>query len=184
MKEWSGYRTLSVLLLSAALAAGPVAAQGEGEGAPEEEVAEEGVAEEAGDEEAISPADEEEIEEDITGAGILVATLDGAGVPGGGDASATGRFRVEIDAGAGDYCYTLTVRGLRGVSGAVLGQGAAGEKGKVLFDLQVTGQDGDLCRGGVPSEIKPILDNPSRYYVQVASSALPDGAIRGQLRGQ
>ena len=142
------------MVLAGAGASGPVLAQDDGSG---------------------------EDEEEITGAGTLTAALAAAGVPGGGDAAGSGSFKVDVDAGAGDYCYVLTVRGLRGASKAQLREGAAGEGGKAVFDLEVTGANGDLCRGGDPKVLKAMLDNPAGYYVQVASTAKPDGAIRGQL---
>jgi|GEM_PF-1488772 len=166
-------KAFCVLLFAGVLATAPVLAQdGEeavGEAAPVPE-----------DAAAAAPAEDEE----ITGSGVLVASLAGSGIPDGGDAAATGTFRVELDAGAGDYCYVLAVKGLRGAASAQLGEAPAGEKGSRVLELEVTGAGGDLCRGGDPEVLKRILDDPAAYYVQVASTAQPNGAIRGQLGRQ
>lgn len=111
----------------------------------------------------------------------LSATLAGANEPGGGAAGASGRFAVEIDATAGDFCYVLAVSKLGKSSGAHVQKGASGATGPAVLALDVTGEGGDMCIAVEPDKLKEILADPATFYVNVDTPAFPDGAIRGQL---
>lgn len=111
----------------------------------------------------------------------LVATLTGANEPAGGDTNGTGSFSVEIDSEAGDFCYLLSVSGIGRATGAHLHSGAAGTSGEALIPLEVTGPNMDMCAAIEPDKLRPILENPGNYYINVHTAANPDGAIRGQL---
>jgi len=108
----------------------------------------------------------------------LVATLNGANQPGGGDADGTGTFSAEIDADAGDFCYTLTADKVDKVTMAHVHTGAAGANGPPVVTLEL---GSDLCVAVEPDVLKAILAAPDGYYVNVHNAAYPAGAIRGQL---
>lgn len=111
----------------------------------------------------------------------LAATLTGANEPAGGDTNGTGSFSVEIDSEAGDFCYLLSASGIGRPTGAHLHSGAAGTTGEALIPLEVTGPSMDMCAAIEPDKLRPILDNPGNYYINVHTAANPEGAVRGQL---
>ena len=108
----------------------------------------------------------------------LVATLSGANEPGGGDADGTGAFTVEIDADAGDFCYTLTADKVDKVTMAHVHTGAAGVNGPPVVTLEL---GSDICVAVEPDVLKPIVADADGYYVNVHNAAYPGGAVRGQL---
>jgi hypothetical protein len=108
----------------------------------------------------------------------LVATLNGANEPAGGDADGTGTFEVEIDAAEGGLCYTLTADKIDPATAAHVHTGAAGVNGPPVVNLSVgTNQ----CIAAKPEVLKSIVAAPAGYYVNVHNAAYPGGAIRGQL---
>lgn len=111
----------------------------------------------------------------------LEVEMSGAEVPGGGDPDGSATFKAEFDTEYGDLCYTVTVSRVTGAQGVHIHEAAAGETGKSIIDLQITGRDGDLCRANQPELLTAILDKPWDYYIDVHSAANPDGAVRGQL---
>lgn len=111
----------------------------------------------------------------------LNSTLAGANEPAGGDAKGSGKLTAEVDADTGDFCYTLTARGMGAPTAAHVHSGAAGVEGPPVITLQVTGDSGDECVAVEPEALKPILAAPANFYVNVHSAAFPKGAIRGQL---
>ena len=111
----------------------------------------------------------------------LTAALNGENETATGHADGTGSFSAEIDAEAGDLCYTLAVDGLDNISGAHIHSGAAGTDGPVVTPLEVTGEDLDECIAMEPDALKAITAAPGDYYVNVHTTEFPAGAIRGQL---
>lgn len=109
----------------------------------------------------------------------LVATLNGANEPAGGEAKGSGTFTVEVDADAGDFCYTLTAKGVGAVTAAHVHTGAAGANGPPVVTIAVAD---DECIAAEPDVLRPIVANPAGYYVNVHTAAFPAGAIRGQLQ--
>lgn len=137
----------------------------------------------AGDAPGEGSADDEGL-----GDALLVSDLDGASeVPGPGDPAATGRFEAELHDGV--LCVDMAVSGLgAAVSGAHLHEGAAGDAGPVIVDIgSPTAADGDpvrwvdACTEVGDDVIQKIADAPERVYVNVHTTAHPDGAVRGQL---
>ncbi|MET0587635.1 MAG: CHRD domain-containing protein [Novosphingobium sp.] len=109
---------------------------------------------------------------------VLVATLNGANEPAGGDADGTGSFEMEVDPAEGGICYTLKAEGIDPATAAHIHTGAAGVNGPPVVTLSVgSGQ----CIAAKPEVLKPIVAAPAGYYVNVHNAAYPGGAIRGQL---
>lgn len=109
---------------------------------------------------------------------MLVAALDGASEPDGGDADGTGTFQAEVDPEAGDICYTLAADKIEPATMAHIHTGAAGASGPPVVTLEL-GED--LCVAAEPDVLKPIVAAPQDYYVNIHNAAYPKGAIRGQL---
>lgn len=106
----------------------------------------------------------------------LTSTLSGAGA----DTDGTGAFAAEVDADAGDFCYTLTVAKIAKPTMAHVHTGAAGTNGPPVITVDVTGTT-DECVAVEPDVLKAIVANPAGYYVNVHTADFPAGAIRGQL---
>lgn len=109
----------------------------------------------------------------------LGATLTGAAEPGGGDADGSGTFVVEIDADAGDFCYTVTSAKIAAPTMAHVHTGAAGVNGAPVITIDPKGND--HCVAVEPDVLKPIVATPDAYYVNIHNAEFPGGAIRGQL---
>ncbi len=108
----------------------------------------------------------------------LVSTLNGASEPAGGDADGAGTFSVEIDADAGDFCYTLTASKIARATMAHVHSGAAGANGPPVVTVDVAS---DMCIAVDPEKLKAMIAAPGDYYVNVHNAEFPAGAIRGQL---
>lgn len=109
---------------------------------------------------------------------ILTATLNGANETGGGDADGSGSFTAEVDADAGDFCYTLKVAGIEPATMAHVHAGAAGANGPPVITVEVAE---DTCLAVEPEKLAPILAKPEDFYVNVHNAPFPAGAVRGQL---
>lgn len=108
----------------------------------------------------------------------LTASLTGAAETAGGDADGKGAFTVEVDAETGDFCYSLSASQIDQAMAAHVHSGAAGTDGPPVVSLSMTS---DECIAVEPSVLKPIVENPAGYYVNVHTAAYPKGAVRGQL---
>ena len=109
----------------------------------------------------------------------LGATLSGANQPEGGDTDGAGTFEVEIDADAGDFCYTVTSTKIAAPTAAHIHTGAAGANGAPVVTIDPKGNDD--CLAVEPDVLKPIVANPAGFYVNLHTADFPGGAIRGQL---
>lgn len=112
----------------------------------------------------------------------LVAVLTGDQVvpgPGSPD-TASGSAQVVIDTAAGSMCWTIWWDGIdEPISGAIrAGQpGEAGAPAVALADPLAGG-----CLDALDAAtLAAIVADPSAYYLELATTAYPDGAIRGQL---
>ncbi len=108
----------------------------------------------------------------------LGATLTGAA---GGDPDGTGAFAAEVDADAGDFCYTLTAAKIAKPTMAHVHTGAEGTNGPPVITIDITGAGDDECVAVEPDVLKAIVAAPAGYYVNVHTADFPAGAIRGQL---
>lgn len=109
---------------------------------------------------------------------VMTASLTGAQETGGGDADGTGSFTAEVDADAGDFCYTLTVDKLGKFTAAHVHSGAAGADGPPVVTIILAE---DNCAAVEPDVLRPIVAAPGNYYVNVHTEDFPKGAARGQL---
>jgi hypothetical protein len=116
----------------------------------------------------------------------LFAVLTGAKEPGGGDPNGRGSFTAIVD--GNQLCYGLTNRNIEDPGAAHIHRGRSGVAGDVVVPLQQpsSGDPGASsdCVRVARSLAQAILANPNRYYVNVHTAGLPDGAIRGQLFGR
>jgi hypothetical protein len=117
---------------------------------------------------------------------VLVAELDGGSeVPGPGDPAGTGSFTggIVMNEAAGELCYVLEVADLSSeVTAAHIHRGPEGEAGDIHVELTPPiGGPVDECITLNATELVPLMDDPSQFYVNVHSQGHPDGAVRGQL---
>lgn len=110
------------------------------------------------------------------------ATLSGSNVPGGGDRDGWGRLRFEIDNTTHRLCADLEVRSIAEVTSAQIYRGREGEPGEPVARLERPRDDDSYdCKQIGTDLAQEIQSNPSAFYVSVATSDYPNGAIRGQL---
>ncbi len=104
---------------------------------------------------------------------------------GKGDPDATGLALLQLH-GNGKLCYVIRVRGVDGtVDAAHLHAGRPGKNGPVSAALTPPTWAGSVatCTQLSGKLARRLRDDPGRYYLNVHSSAHPDGALRGQLHG-
>ena len=115
------------------------------------------------------------------GPNLLTAS---AVVPGPGDATATGTFKVTV--GRNDIAFEVDVDNLAGVIQTIgIYRGAVGYSGPMVVRLSPSpiGIPGLLGHVPVSPELaREISRNPSAFYMEVRSSVYPSGALRGQLQ--
>jgi hypothetical protein len=117
----------------------------------------------------------------------LVAYLAGTSeLPAGtGDPDATGVALANIKPGSGNICYVIRVRKVDGsVDGVHLHAGRVGQEGPAVAHLDPPMVSGAVaaCTWIGKKLAAKIRKSPHKYYVNVHSTAFPDGALRGQLR--
>jgi hypothetical protein len=113
-------------------------------------------------------------------------TLSGATeVPGPGDPDGTGAFKMTVNPGKGEICYTLTWSGIDGATAAHIHRAPVGEAGPVVVPLEVSDSDSSSndCVTIDRELAREILQNPEMFYVNVHNIAYPSGALRAQLSG-
>ena len=96
--------------------------------------------------------------------------------------SGAGTITVVVDPPKGTACYIMNVAGLADVTAAHIHTGGPGESGAPVVTLAAptNGTSGGCVP--VTAEVSAaLLANPGGYYVNVHTSAFPNGAIRGQL---
>lgn len=113
------------------------------------------------------------------------ATLTGGGVAGAGDPDGYATAEVTITDELNGICYDINdVRNLGTITGAHIHRGAAGTNGPVVLAF-TRANEGGFKNCVARSEWKEdmIENNPQMFYVQIHTTDYPNGAIRGQLRG-
>ncbi len=96
---------------------------------------------------------------------------------------ASGEAEVTLNQGRGRICVEIEAEDLAGdVVAGHIHVGAAGVNGGVVVDLGVDSAEFEACIGGVDADlIRDIRNNPQNYYINIHTTAVPSGEIRGQL---
>ncbi|MFO7654683.1 MAG: CHRD domain-containing protein [Candidatus Krumholzibacteriia bacterium] len=108
----------------------------------------------------------------------FVAGLDGTEVVPPTPVTGTGHAALFLNAAQTEVAYYLEYQGLVDVTGAHLHIGAFGENGPVVFPLE-SGQSVTGTWMPTATEVEALF--LGNIYVQVHTSAFPNGAIRGQF---
>ena len=115
---------------------------------------------------------------------LLTGSLLPAGeVPGPGDPDGTGEFSGFFDQAGGKLCFDLGVGSLDRITAQHIHAGAAQVAGPPVITLPTP--DGTHSEGCIDVDralIGQIIANPGNYYVNVHTTAYPQGAIRSQLQ--
>ena len=96
---------------------------------------------------------------------------------------AEGEAEVELDPRRGRVCVEIEADELAGdVVAGHIHVGPAGVNGGVVVNLGVDSAEFEDCVDGIdPGLLRAIARNPSGYYVNIHTTAVPSGEIRGQL---
>jgi len=116
----------------------------------------------------------------------LAVTMTGVqAVPGPGDPAMTGRGQVRVNTRTGELCWDIYARGGTAASAAQIRRGAAGSTGPVAVQLSPPDAAGHSqgCATLDAGTVRAMSVQPYNFYVNVDSAAFPNGAARGQLRG-
>lgn len=100
------------------------------------------------------------------------------------DEDGTGTATVVLDPEAGTACWDITLENVDPITVSHIHVGAEGMNGGVVVDLDLDGFEGSSegCNDAAdPDTLQEIIDDPAGFYVNVHTTDLPGGAIRGQL---
>lgn len=102
----------------------------------------------------------------------------GAGAMSG---SVKGSFTTDV--AKNTLCYSITNKGIKGISGIHIHVGAAGVDGDVAvaLDPMKIGKKSSTCVKVAAKVLADIAANPSMYYFNAHNATYPNGAVRGQL---
>lgn len=111
------------------------------------------------------------------------AVLTGGNEVGGGDPDAAGRAEISVSDGFGQVCWELKdLTGLDPITAAHIHFGRAGTNGPPVFPLEKSNEGRwQGCKNGAEWTQNWLQGNPADFYVNVHTTAYPNGAIRGQL---
>lgn len=111
----------------------------------------------------------------------FTANLSGSNEVPAGDAGATGKATVTVDASSGEVCAKVT-SSVTDAAAMHIHKGASGANGAVVVTLDVKSINGDsICAKGTAAVAGDITADPAGYYVNIHTPAAPGGAVRGQL---
>lgn len=119
---------------------------------------------------------------DVGGRPFYAVLTGAAEIPGPGDPDGGGAARITINPGKSEVCWELTAEDIGTATAAHIHEGSLTEAGPIVVTLSApTGGAASGCRSVDSAEVAEILADPAGYYVNVHSTDLPAGAIRGQL---
>lgn len=103
-----------------------------------------------------------------------------------GDRNGRGTATVIAAPGAGKLCFAITVDNIDNPVAAHVHNAPAGKNGPIVVTLVAPGSGEPGAAGGCVSNLdsellRAIQEQPAAFYVNVHTSAYPDGAVRGQL---
>lgn len=109
-----------------------------------------------------------------------------AGQASAGDSNGKGSGTVLVEPGRRMLCFGITVSGIGTPVAAHIHRAAAGVNGAIVVTLvpPARGNPGASsgCVSNVPSNLLNAIKNgPSGFYINVHTTDLPAGAVRGQL---
>jgi hypothetical protein len=114
-------------------------------------------------------------------AGKLTAKLSGDKI-GGDEGDPDGTGTATFDIAAGKLCYDVAYRKVAPVTAAHIHAGASGKTGAPVVTLKLDPDEYIKgCTTVTPEVAAALLTDPGAYYVNVHTTELPNGAIRGQL---
>ena len=113
----------------------------------------------------------------------LAARLDGNGVSADeGDPDGNAIARIMLDPAKGTACYDIAYHRIAPVTAAHVHAGGRGKTGPEVATLKL---DADEylkgCARLSPDAMAALAASPDDYYVDIHTTELPKGAIRGQL---
>jgi len=101
---------------------------------------------------------------------------------GTGDLDGSGSVRLRINPVEREVCYDLKVDGVATPMLAYIHQGASNRIGPPIVGLFYgVGSSLSDCVPANAGRLSDMIENPSLYYVSIATTEYPDGALRGQL---
>ncbi len=112
------------------------------------------------------------------------ATLSGSAVVGGpGDPDGYAKAELSVTDQLNQICYDVNdVRGLSPITSVTINRGGRGANGPVVLRLNEANEGGWKNCVKRAEWLEDSMDNaPDRYYIQIATSEYPNGAIRGQF---
>jgi hypothetical protein len=115
----------------------------------------------------------------------LTAKLSGKQEVPRGDPNGTGSATIRIDPSKGTACFTIKVKNMEVPVASHIHKGKKGKSGDIVVAF-FGARNGKRTRAGCArnqdkSDLRDILEHPSRYYVNVHTKTYPAGAARGQL---
>lgn len=101
---------------------------------------------------------------------------------GTGDLNGSGSVRLTLDPARKQVCYDFSLSGLSTPLMAHIHEGRPLENGQPVVTL-FTGPGAKLdgCVTWLHGQLAEIVAHPSGFYVDLATTEYPDGALRGQL---
>lgn len=112
--------------------------------------------------------------------GSLTTTLSGTEEVPKGDPNGSGTATIKLDLAKGQVCWTFKLSGIDPAQAAHIHKSPTGKAGPVVVPFGAVFKSAG-CTSAKSAVIKDILDNPTRYYVNVHNAAFGPGAVRGQL---
>jgi hypothetical protein len=112
--------------------------------------------------------------------------VDANGKKNTGDLNSLGTFSATVS--GGKLCYGLTIRGVDTPVAAHIHRGKSNVAGPVVIPLTqpATGDAGAMgeCIDVDAKLLSELLKRPERFYVNLHTTAFPNGSTRGQLKVQ
>jgi CHRD domain len=101
---------------------------------------------------------------------------------GTGDLDGSGVVKLTISPEKRNVCYDIEVDGVAAPMLAYIHEGPVKRNGPPVVGLLYSvGSDLSGCVPANAGRLSDILSNPTLYYVSIATTEFPDGALRGQV---